>query len=395
MSPNMRVLVLSPRPCLPTNTGAKLREFHMLRHLAKHASLHLLAFHTSGQPLALDFATVQSFLRPPRYTFTKIISSIVSGTPLSILNYRSEPLAQALIELLTNESFDCIWLESIHMAAYLPELDRLVPALPRIWNWHNIESELLFRYASQGPTPAHAWYARKTAGDLSRLEKRILSAPSSLHLVCSQREIEAISATSPSARLAVLPNGVDACAFTPAPLEGSQNLLFVGSLDYPPNINGLLYFTSEVWPAIHSRHPQARLQIVGSNPTPAITRLGTLPGIELIGPVPLVEPFYASARLAIVPLFTGGGTRLKILEAFAAGVPVVSSTLGIEGIDALPGEDFLTADSTPAWIDAVSRLLSDPAVANTLAASALNLARSRYDWGILCQPLPQWLDSLD
>ncbi len=388
----MRILVLSPRPCLPTNTGAKLREFHTLRQLSRHASLHLIAFHTDS-PFSLDFASVSSFPRPHRYTAAKVLRSLSGRVPLSILNYRCPHFAAAVAHQLSTQSFDFIWFESIHMAAYMPEVLEHGPLIPQVWNWHNIESELLLRYANQTPNPLLRTFARYTARQLARFEQQILLPAASLHLICSQREVDQLTASHPGARLALLPNGVDLPSFQPAPLATSQTILFVGSLDYGPNINGLLYFAREVWPLVHARHPQARLEIVGSNPVESIRQLGSLPGVHLAGQVPEVVPYYATARLAIVPLFSGGGTRLKILEAFAAGVPVVSTDLGIEGIDATSGVHYLPANSTPVWVETVSQLLTDSSAANALASTARSLVSQRYDWSILCQHLPQWLAS--
>jgi glycosyltransferase involved in cell wall biosynthesis len=390
----MRILVLSPRPCQPANTGGKLREFHILRQLAPHARIRLLAFHTSGSPFTLDFASVSSFPRPPRYTAGKVLRSLATGTPLSILNYRSAEFAAALAAALEPGAFDLVWFESIHMAAYLPEIEAHAPRLPRVWNWHNIESELLFRYAAAAPSPVHALYARFTGRQLAQFEGRALACPRALHLFCSQREIDQLQPAAPQARLALIPNGVDTASFTPAPLGSSRTLLFVGSLDYAPNIAGLTYFTRDVWPALRERYPDARLEIVGSNPVPAVTALASLPGVHLAVSVPSVAPYYQNARAAIVPLFSGAGTRLKILESFAAGVPVVSSAIGIEGIDATAGVHYLPADSTAAWIDALSRLLDSAQTAHALAREASALAAGRYDWSIACQPLPALLKSL-
>lgn len=378
-----KILALSPRPAHPPNTGAKLREFHLLRQLSRWAEVTLLALHPDGGPLELDFCTVECFARPRGYTPGKVLRGLFGGQALSILNYRSEPMAQRLAALLQGGEFDAVLLEALHMAAYRPELDRYAASLPRVWDWHNIESELMERYASSAPTPAHALYARMTAGRLRRLELEILRRQD-IHLVCSGRERQQLLGWVPGASVAVIPNGVDCRAFAvPQPPPGAP-FLFVGSLDYHANVEGLRFFTSRVWPELRLKLPQAQLSIVGSRPGTEVLAMGQIPGIEVVGPVPRVEPYYEQAQAAIVPLFTGGGTRLKILEAFAARVPVVSTALGMEGIEATPGKHFLLAESPAQWVDALAAVAAQ---GGELATQGRELAERVYDWDVAGQAL--------
>jgi len=165
----MRILILSPRPVNPPNTGAKLREYHLLRQMSRWADLTVLAFHTAEPHLDLDFAKLQSVARPKGYTAAKILKGLAGGQALSILNYRSEEMAASLREHLQTGNYDAVLLEALHMAAYSKELDAYGRGLLRVWDWHNIESELMERYAERAPTLLHRVYARETA---RRLRKR-------------------------------------------------------------------------------------------------------------------------------------------------------------------------------------------------------------------------------
>ena len=376
----VRILVLSPRPAHPPNTGAKLREYHLLKQMAEWAELTVLAFRTGPEPLVLDFATVESFARPRGYTAGKVLRGLVGGQALSILNYRCEQMAGRLAQLLQAGGFDAVLLEALHMSAYEPELDAYGRGLLRIWDWHNIESELMERYAGTAPTMLHAIYARETARRLRKLEERIL-ASRDVHLVCSGREEERLRGWVSGARVGVVPNGVDCGAFqVEAGKRRDGGLLFVGSLDYHPNVEGLKFFTKEVWPELSRRRPEARLRIVGSRPGPEVLAMGSIGGVEVVGPVPKVEPYYEQAEAALVPLFSGGGTRLKVLEAFAAGVPVVSTALGVEGIAARAGEHYLAAETGAEWVEALLRVSNE---AELLSRRGRELAERTYDWKVV------------
>ena len=392
----MNIFVLSPRSCSPPDTGAKLREYHLLRNLAHRGSqIELLAFRApNDHPEPVDFARWAAFPRPPGYTPKVLAGAVLRRVPFTTWRFRDAAFGQAVEDRLKAlpDSPDWLWMESIHMESYRPLLARLAPATPQVWNWHNIESEVLWRYARAAPTPLHGWYARHTARLLERVERSVLASPVALNLVCSQREADLLRGWVPSARIAVVPNGVDTSAFRPIPLdERRQHVLFVGSLDYAPNIEALQFFVRQVWPGVRARFPKTEFRIVGSRPVPAVQALASHPGIRLVGPVPRVEPHYETARVAVVPLFSGGGTRLKVLEAFAAGVPLVSTGLGIEGIDAQPDTHYLAAESAADWLAAIECMLGDLPRAAALASTARQRAESHYDWAAITARLAEQL----
>jgi glycosyltransferase involved in cell wall biosynthesis len=156
---------------------------------------------------------------------------------------------------------------------------------------------------------------------------------------------------------------------------------------YHANSDAILWFTGRIWPAIHERFPHWTLTLVGSDPPPRVRELSTRPGVEVTGTVPDVRPYYAEAVLAIVPLLTGGGTRLKILEALAAGVPVVSTTMGVEGLTVTPGKEVLIADTEADWLPACSSLADQGDLWRKLVTAGRRLAETRYDWDVLGKSL--------
>jgi glycosyltransferase involved in cell wall biosynthesis len=169
---------------------------------------------------------------------------------------------------------------------------------------------------------------------------------------------------------------------TPAPeRDGEPRVLFTGTLSYPPNSGGIRWFADEVWPAVLRELPDARLEVVGRGPTPEVLTLDGRPGITVVGPVPLMDPYFAHAHVVVVPILTGAGIRVKIVEAMANGRAIVSTSLGWEGLpDVHPDEDLLVADEPSRFAQEVVRLLRDPQLRAQLAARARALAVRAYDW---------------
>jgi len=325
---------------------------------------------------------VISVPRPRSYTPGKILRGFFGRWPLPVVNYTSNIMRRAVREALAG-TFDLIHLDSIHMAAYVPGLLEAAGA-PITYDWHNIESEAMQRYGRQTASAPRARYAMLTARRLESLEDSILR-DSYGGLVCSERERAALQHRVPGARLAVIENGVDAAFFAAPPVPGSERrrIVFVGSMDYHANVEAVVAFAREVWPDLHRELPGITFTVVGSNPAPAVLALREESGIEVTGTVADVRPYYRESLAAVVPLRVGGGTRLKILEAMAAGIPVVSTPLGAEGLAVSPGRDLLIAESAGDWLRHLRALSSGAESWNALAEAGCELVRKRYDWEIL------------
>ena len=398
MLAQMRILFFSPRQCLPIVSGARLREYHLARMLGENAELTYVYFADPGAapPLDLPFCCrIIRVDRPKLYTPSKILRGVVGRFPLNLINYYSVEMAAALQHVTRGTEFDLIHADSLHMTPYLwvlPEsLRRRV-----IFDWHNIDSEVLFRYAGATRSLPRKLYAIFTARRLRTVEKQILRSAFG-HIVCSEREREALLGGVPEARIAVVENGVDSQKFgEPAPFPRNR-ILFVGSMTYHANSDAIIWFTDRVWPALHERFPEWKLTLVGSDPPARVRALAQRAGVEVTGTVPDVKPYYDQAVLAIVPLFTGGGTRLKVLEAFAAGVPVVSTPLGVEGLTVTPGGNVLIVNNESDWLSACSLLSSQGDEWRKLVRGGRQLAENRYDWDILGKSMVdsyrQWLSA--
>jgi len=384
----MHILVLSPRQLWPTNSGAKLREFHLAKALGRAGKLTLLHFLEPGEPAPspsdLPFCDrVIAIPRPPLYTPIKLLQGVVGRWPLPVVNYYCPRMAAALRQLLSEQTFDIVHFESMNMVGYLPILESLSPASSRMLDWHNIDSELMERHAESNPFGPRKLYAQLTARRTYSLETRMLASLDG-HIVCSERERVTLRKRSPNARIAVINNGVDVTSFqTARAAAANESLIFVGQMSYQPNIEGALYFVRSVWPAVRKRFPSLRLRIVGANPAPAVRALASEPNVEVTGTVPDVRPYYADALAAIVPLLTGAGTRLKILEAMAANVPVISTPIGAEGLEVEDGKQILLASTPDEWLASLAELYGHAERTAELTRSARSLVEQRYDWQVI------------
>jgi glycosyltransferase involved in cell wall biosynthesis len=252
------------------------------------------------------------------------------------------------------------------------------------------------RYSENTASLPRKIAARRTAQLLERSELMLLRQGKA-HTVVSERERQKLLSRLPHVNISVVPNGVDVNFFSRPPTSANREnqrsassrstIVFVGSMDYHANIDGAAWFAREAWPAIAERHPTLEFVIVGRSPSKEVLALAS-DRIRVTGTVDDVRPYYACAIASVVPLRVGGGTRLKILEAMAAGVPVVSTALGAEGLDAVPNTHYLLANRPTDVVEAIT-LVHDLATRDRIVEAARAFARSRYDWSILGEKLYQ------
>jgi sugar transferase (PEP-CTERM/EpsH1 system associated) len=400
MGENLKILFLCPQPLWPVNTGARLRNFHLANALCSHAEVTVLhAVHPADIPAkapASSFQNVLSAARGNSYTFLNILRGIKGPIPVTVLNYVSRNIEQALTGALKATAFDAVQMESIHMAPYLNIIRRQKPAVSVVLDWHNVESELIQQYAASTSNPARKFIATRTSALLYQMEQDALKSFSA-HTVVSELERDKLLKRAPGAKIQVIPNGVDTAAFArrqPLPISASrQTLLFVGSMDYHANSEAVLWFCRDIWPQLAAEFTSLDFKIVGRNPPSSVQALASA-RILVTGTVEDVRPFYHEAFAVLVPLRVGGGTRLKILEAMAAGVPVISTRLGAEGIAAEDQKQILLADTPAAMAAAIRSLLTQPDLAPKLREAARILVETRYDWNVLGQKLATLYASL-
>ncbi|HEY1907555.1 MAG TPA: glycosyltransferase family 4 protein, partial [Myxococcaceae bacterium] len=306
--------------------------------------------------------------------------------------YTVSALDAALDEIHRRIQFDVVNLEFPYLAHHRPSRaasGRAPP--PLLIDAHEIAYDMVRQFGRTGGVGRKVYSAlnwRKL-----RSEERTAFRSASGVYVCSLADRDRVLAEVPGTRTAVVPNAADVEFYRPAAPGAAgdgRTVLFFGLLSTLPNIDGVLWFTREVWPRIAAAHPAARLKILGKGAPPAVQALSG-PGIEVVGFVEDLRPELAAAAVLVVPLRLGGGTRLKIVEGMAMGKAIVSTALGAEGIEAVPGEQLLIADEPASFAASVLGLLADPALARRIGASARRLAEDRYSWNAAAAVLDGFL----
>lgn len=392
-----RILFLTSQLPYPPHQGGALRSFGQIEALASRGHrVALLSFLAEGQPAPEDTPLaglcdpLQVVPAPPPRSRQRRLLDLASGAADMARRAWSPAYAAALHALLAGHPFDIIQFESIEMAAYLPLVREALAARPGgvrlVYDAFNAEYDLQQRIARQDWQAVRRWplalYSSIQAARLRQFEGRTVRAVDRV-VACSAADAVKLAALGPQAPVAVVPNALriaDYDPHTPGADIPRPALVYTGKMDFRPNVDAVQWFAEAILPRIRASAPGAHFTAAGRSPHPRLDTLRAAPGVTLTGFVPAIQPYLAAADVFVVPLRMGSGTRLKLLEAMAMGCAVVSTPLGAEGIDAVPGEHLLVAGSAEAFADAVLSLLDDPARRRVLGEAAASLVRARYDW---------------
>ena len=284
---------------------------------------------------------------------------------------------EAVSRVLASRPIDLVQVEWPYLSTYA----LAHPETPSILITHDIFSVGLQRRAPLVAGLGQRQRLQKQADAWTRYESRVYPRFGAVAAM-SATDAAIIRQRAPAAKVVVLPNGVDTTALTPGEIRPQvQRLLYVGSPTHAPNLDAACWLLTDIWPALHRRHPELRLTLVNLD-HPQV-RACAPPHVEITGRIPDLVPLYRQTDLVLVPLRAGSGTRLKILEAFALGVPVISTPIGYEGLDVSCGEHLLAAETSSEFVDAVERLMADIDLRRGLASTARALAVARYDWSTI------------
>lgn len=383
----MRVLIVANMFPYPPISGGRLRVYSLMKRIAQHHQVTLAAHIRT--PDELEYAeqlrgelhavlTGRLVRTSPLAHAPGLLRHALRGVPLELKFTFSNELADRICQSAQAQDFDIVQIEESILAPYLEVLPRSSQAR-LLLTFYDVGYKQAQRLAAIETRSLPRWRLRWYSRQMRRWEPRYAGRFDRCMAV-SDMDRETLLRANPRLNVEVVPNGVDTRRYQPLPLtQGPPALLFVGGMNYLPCIDAMTFFCSQVLPLVRQQIPQIELWIVGSNPAPEVRALAS-DTVHVTGRVPEVEPYYERAHVVVVPLRAGGGTRLKILEALALGRAVVSSRIGCEGLDVVPEEHLLVADSPEAFAARVVRLLSDPQLYERLRRNGRQRVVERYDW---------------
>jgi sugar transferase (PEP-CTERM/EpsH1 system associated) len=377
----VKILYVCHRFPFPPRRGGKIRPFNMINHLAANHEVTVASIVRSdeeaeeGRGIARHCARYEMAQVREPVQVMRMIARLPTTVPSSLGYFYSTDLARRVGGLLAHKRFDLIFVHCSSVAQYVARFD----GAPKILDYGDMDSQKWLEYARYKPFPLSIGYwleARKLERDEKRLARRF-----DLCTATTRAEWETLERFAPGTATDWFPNGVDGEYFAPSsePYE-PDTISFVGRMDYYPNQEAMFDFCARTLPALRARRPRLKLVIVGADPSPAVRRLGERPGVTVTGSVPDVRPYLARSALVVAPLNIARGTQNKILEAMAAGVPVVASIVAAGGVDALEWEHLLVASSPGDYAQAILYILENPGERRRLAAAGRARMLSHHAW---------------
>jgi glycosyltransferase involved in cell wall biosynthesis len=385
----MQILFVATNLPVPLNSGQSIRSMSIIRALAWSGhQISFISFANKDRPQNLDplssYCTsielldreVKNLTLQPNYG--QRLKSLLTLRCYSIERFRSPEMQERIQMQMHRLKYDLIVCDAIYGLINIPQT-----TVPILLNTHNVEYIILSRYGRAEKNPIKKWYAMAES-NLMRVAERNLFRQIAGAMVCSNLDRKILQELLPELPVSVIPNVVDTDSIKPqiAPLGStrvSPILLFLGVMDWYPNRDAVEYFVHHIFPKVRAECPETRFVVAGRNPPSDFVALFSLESkIEFTGTVPDMRPYLSSASVVVVPLRLGGGTRIKILEACAAGRPVVSTSIGAEGLDLEPGKEILVEDNPEEFARSVVTLLRDPARCDALANAGRTAIVERY-----------------
>jgi glycosyltransferase involved in cell wall biosynthesis len=389
------ILLVAPSWPHPPTWGFAMRVYHLAKQLSSRHRVSLLTYDggntATAQSGASSIFESVDFVRRPAAVRSKRraqAESLLSPRSHHVGGLRSAEMEVTLQNLLARRAFDLIQLESSQMAFCAPFSD-----VPVVLDEHNIEYLLLRRLAEVESSPARKAFGYMEAGKVRREEVRAWTR-SAGSIFTSRADMDVMRATLPAKPACVVPNGVDLEYFQPGADEPDKStVVFTGSINYRPNTDAVAFFVRDVMPRLLRLKPSTKFVVVGQGAPDWLLRMsGT--NVQFTGAVSDVRPYLARAAVVVAPLRAGSGTRLKILEALAMEKPVVTTSIGCEGLAMVDGQHLVVADDPQSFAEETARLMSDRKLAAELGRSGRALAERDYSWSVIVHRLEQFHSEL-
>jgi glycosyltransferase involved in cell wall biosynthesis len=389
----VKILWVKPGKLLPLDTGGKLRTYNLLRHLSAIHHVTYLSYYGGARDQGYEQeilqhlpGTVTAHTPTPHATgvdrYLDYVRHLASPIPYSVCKFTAPQVQRILADWIPQRRFDVAVSDFLASTSNFPR----DLATPTALFQHNVESLLWNRRARFEVNRLDRWISKIEYAKMARYEAA--QARRFHHvLAVSEQDRDAMAAMIAPARISVIPTGVDLAKYryNPEAQATTPLVVFTGSMDWAPNIDGVEYFCRDIWPRILVQVPNARFRIVGRDPNPRVQKLAGA-SVEVTGTVPSIVRHLAEAAAVVVPLRIGGGTRLKIYEGMAMGKATVSTVVGAEGLDVRHGHDILLADDPRQFAEYVITLLRDEKTRRQYEAAAAVTAQ-KFDWSVITEHL--------
>lgn len=402
----MHVAIVDEELPYPLNSGKRIRTFQLVSRLARCHRITYLC-HRNADPqeaakaqavfcdLGIETVVVDRAVPPKAgaFFYARLAANLFSPLPYSVATHASSALRRAILALWGRHKVD-LW-----QAEWTPYAEPLnvLGDVPRLIMAHNVESQIWRRYYENEAHSLRRWYIGQQWRKYETFERRAFQQVDRVVAV-SPDDAALIREQFGASHVSVVENGVDTHYFHPGALQQVPGrILFLGSLDWRPNLDAVEQLLTVVYPAVRAEEPSARLCLVGRNPPESLRQqIKTVPGVELYANVPDVRPFLAQSAVMVVPLRIGGGSRLKILEAFAAGVPVISTRVGAEGLRVQGNRHLAIVEDIGGMTAEIVACLRNPAPGLAWAERGRQLVEDCYDWNILADRLERiWTSAIE
>lgn len=385
---------------LPVHNGGNIRSFHIARQLAARHQLTFFSYYGGGADAAYEKELASQFPGAMCVNTEKREGSagaraldyllrLPAAAPYAVSRFECSRVRSRLKAGFDEGRFDVAVCDFLDAAVNFPQKS----SIPAVLFQHNVESEIWRRHALTESNPARKLMYKMEFAKMLRYEKQMVRKFDHV-IAVSEHDRQLMSAWVEASRITVVPTGVDLQQYRAEPTASATapRVMFVGAMDWEPNIDAVEHFCRDIWPAIQSAVPEAKFRIVGRNPDRRVHSLAS-DSVEVTGSVPSVVDHLREAAVFVVPLRIGGGTRLKIYEAMAMGKAVVSTAVGAEGLDVHHGHDVILADDARTFSQAVVMLLQDHELRRRYEHAAAQLA-AQYDWCAIGQKFGDVLESL-
>ena len=378
----MRLLFLVSRFPYPPDRGDRLTVFHLLQAFSARHAVTLLSF-VSGEEPAESMERVAPFCErvvtvrlSPASSWAQAWLGLASSVPAQVAYYRSPAMAEEVRRLLAGEGFDAIVAHAIRMAPFVRDLDHPIKIMFQGDSVGQVLGRSV-RFAPWWKRPGILWERRRVDRYIAPSTRRFLET-----WVLSPGDQEDLMRLG-CVRVELVPHGVDERLFQLEHRPAREvRIMFLGNLSVPHNIDAAVFAAREIFPAIRAEWPEARLVLAGADPAAAVRGLSAIEGVTVTGPLPDLQPLWQSAHVLLAPLRFSTGIQNKVLEAMAAGVPVVTTSSVAEALGASHGQHLLTAESAVSLAAAVAETLHDPAAASARARRAREHVRARFTWDL-------------